>query len=116
CTDGAGSGFFFSSRRRHTSFSRDWSSDVCSSDLRTAGARRIVIAPWFLAHGRITDRILDFAGAQGITVSEPLGSHNLVAATVLRSEERRAGREWGAAWARRWVTRPAATSTPTLAY
>src|SRR5690606_3259590 len=28
-------GFFFSSRRRHTRFSRDWSSDVCSSDLRT---------------------------------------------------------------------------------
>src|SRR5690606_15525428 len=27
--------FFFSSRRRHTSFSRDWSSDVCSSDLPT---------------------------------------------------------------------------------
>src|SRR6266511_3229405 len=25
--------FFFSIRRRHTSFSRDWSSDVCSSDL-----------------------------------------------------------------------------------
>src|SRR5690606_39470441 len=25
---------FFSSRRRHTRFSRDWSSDVCSSDLR----------------------------------------------------------------------------------
>src|SRR5690606_40287730 len=25
--------FFFSGRRRHTSFSRDWSSDVCSSDL-----------------------------------------------------------------------------------
>src|SRR5690606_40118514 len=24
---------FLSSRRRHTSFSRDWSSDVCSSDL-----------------------------------------------------------------------------------
>src|SRR5690606_41188651 len=27
--------FFFSSRRRHTRFSRDWSSDVCSSDLTT---------------------------------------------------------------------------------
>src|SRR5690606_40435749 len=27
--------FFFSSRRRHTRFSRDWSSDVCSSDLGT---------------------------------------------------------------------------------
>src|SRR3712207_8388837 len=25
--------FFFSSRRRHTSYWRDWSSDVCSSDL-----------------------------------------------------------------------------------
>src|SRR5690606_39592567 len=29
--------FFLSSRRRHTRFSRDWSSDVCSSDL---GCRR----------------------------------------------------------------------------
>src|SRR5690606_40231350 len=28
--------FFFSSRRRHTRFSRDWSSDVCSSDLKLA--------------------------------------------------------------------------------
>src|SRR5690606_40376650 len=28
--------FFFSSRRRHTSLSRDWGSDVCSSDLRPA--------------------------------------------------------------------------------
>src|SRR5256885_13172782 len=29
--------FFFSSRRRHTRLQGDWSSDVCSSDLRTAG-------------------------------------------------------------------------------
>src|SRR6185295_17557413 len=28
--------FFFSSRRRHTRYWRDWSSDVCSSDLRVA--------------------------------------------------------------------------------
>src|SRR5207249_6139885 len=27
--------FFFSSRRRHTRSKRDWSSDVCSSDLET---------------------------------------------------------------------------------
>ena len=27
------SDFFFSSRRRHTRFTSDWSSDVCSSDL-----------------------------------------------------------------------------------
>src|SRR5690606_40925650 len=35
CSRGVGcySLFFFSSRRRHTRFSRDWSSDVCSSDL-----------------------------------------------------------------------------------
>src|SRR5437762_8529379 len=29
--------FFFSSRRRHTRYIGDWSSDVCSSDLGTAG-------------------------------------------------------------------------------
>src|SRR5216683_4960196 len=29
--------FFFSSRRRHTRSDRDWSSDVCSSDLRKPG-------------------------------------------------------------------------------
>src|SRR5690606_39728480 len=35
--------FFFSSRRRHTRFSRDWSSDVCSSDLLLAqGAPQLV--------------------------------------------------------------------------
>src|SRR5690606_29131635 len=32
-SDVVGLCFFFSSRRRHTRFSRDWSSDVCSSDL-----------------------------------------------------------------------------------
>src|SRR5687768_17749208 len=31
--------FFFSSRRRHTRCSRDWSSDVCSSDLGTSAGR-----------------------------------------------------------------------------
>src|SRR5690606_39599109 len=30
--------FFFSSSRRHTRFSRDWSSDVCSSDLASGGS------------------------------------------------------------------------------
>src|SRR5690606_40476611 len=36
---------FFSSRRRHTRFSRDWSSDVCSSDLEF-----LVLAGWSLPH------------------------------------------------------------------
>src|SRR5207253_3834554 len=41
--------FFFSSRRRHTRWPRDWSSDVCSSDLlrfrRFASARRTRCSP-----------------------------------------------------------------------
>src|SRR5690606_16044027 len=36
--------FFFSSRRRHTRFSRDWSSDVCSSDLVLDRAREVLSA------------------------------------------------------------------------
>src|SRR2546429_711637 len=39
--------FFFSSRRRHTRCSRDWSSDVCSSDLGQAG-EHIELARRFL--------------------------------------------------------------------
>src|SRR6266699_6226728 len=36
--------FFFSSRRRHTSCGRDWSSDVCSSDLGAPVGERLVRA------------------------------------------------------------------------
>ncbi|MGX9792416.1 sirohydrochlorin chelatase [Mycobacterium sp. MMS18-G62] len=54
-----------------------------ATQLSAKGARRLVIAPWFLAHGLITDRVATFAAAQGISMAEPLGSHNLVAATVL---------------------------------
>src|SRR5207245_7354413 len=39
---GVGAGFFFSSRRRHTRCYRDWSSDVCSSDLVVRSGRKIV--------------------------------------------------------------------------
>src|SRR3712207_2464115 len=38
--------FFFSSRRRHTRYWRDWSSDVCSSDLSIA--RALVTRPKLL--------------------------------------------------------------------
>src|SRR5690606_21214690 len=37
--------FFFSSRRRHTRFSRDWSSDVCSSDLKVRKVLKIAKEP-----------------------------------------------------------------------
>src|SRR5699024_11883108 len=39
--------FFFSSRRRHTRSKRDWSSDVCSSDLLgMAGCRFAAVLRW----------------------------------------------------------------------
>src|SRR5690606_39299647 len=40
---------FFSSRRRHTRFSRDWSSDVCSSDLFAAYTEAVT--------ARLADRV-----------------------------------------------------------
>jgi sirohydrochlorin ferrochelatase len=51
--------------------------------LRERGASRFVIAPWFLAHGRITDRVAEYARAQRILMAAPLGPHRLVAETVL---------------------------------
>src|SRR5699024_11322443 len=44
--------FFFSSRRRHTRSKRDWSSDVCSSDLFSGDAefaRACVDRGWYLS-------------------------------------------------------------------
>lgn len=52
-------------------------------DLRQRGATRLVIAPWFLAPGRITDRVAEFARAQRIPMTAPLGAHRQVAETVL---------------------------------
>lgn len=51
--------------------------------LRARGATKLMIAPWFLAHGRITDRVAAYAAQAGIAMAEPLGAHRLVAATVL---------------------------------
>src|SRR6266702_8458730 len=49
--------FFFSSRRRHTRWPRDWSSDVCSSDLRVAGsslsANFLVLVPNLTVRDRV---------------------------------------------------------------
>ncbi|MGB2920355.1 MAG: sirohydrochlorin chelatase [Mycobacterium sp.] len=54
-----------------------------AEELRGRGATRLVVAPWFLAHGRITDRVANFALTQGIPMSSPLGAHRQVAETVL---------------------------------
>ncbi|MCV7154514.1 sirohydrochlorin chelatase [Mycolicibacterium pyrenivorans] len=51
--------------------------------LRERGATRLVVAPWFLAHGRITDRVATFARTHSIPMSAPLGAHRQVAETVL---------------------------------
>ncbi len=51
--------------------------------LRQRGAQRVVLAPWFIAPGVITDRVAELARAAGVEMSAPLGAHRLVAETVL---------------------------------
>src|SRR5215510_1707721 len=41
--------FFFSSRRRHTRWPRDWSSDVCSSDLFAGMVPNVGLGPYCVA-------------------------------------------------------------------
>src|SRR5690606_40524252 len=82
--------FFFSSRRQHTSFSRDWSSDVCSSDLGVfdefAFTRMQRMAGQFLAGCRIERHQL--------LVRRHANLHRRVRAGVGRSEERSVGNDW----------------------
>src|SRR5947209_20274169 len=70
--------FFFSSRRRHTRYWRDWSSDVCSSDLRTTCRSS---AP-------------RSAGRSG----KPATSSRCRSRRSPRSEERRVGKECRSRW------------------
>src|SRR5207253_5464926 len=70
--------FFFSSRRRHTRWPRDWSSDVCSSDLSPAISRSA-------ASGAATTGV---PLAIASTTGNPKPSYR-----DGRSEERRVGKE-----------------------
>src|SRR5690606_40546210 len=94
--------FFFSRRRRHTRFSRDWSSDVCSSDLGT-------ITPRFLSRtiGKIISVIVyvlltifekSFPSNCNLLyislVTSRFSSKSSVLKTLERSEERRVGKEY----------------------
>src|SRR5699024_11582497 len=84
---------FFSSRRRHTRSKRDWSSDVCSSDLVDQGG---------VGHGVGTDRAhhvdlrAELGGGHGLVSALAAGA-DLTTATQQgfagRSEERRVGKE-----------------------
>src|SRR5690606_39752942 len=58
---------FFSSRRRHTRFSRDWSSDVCSSDLRGKSRK---ITPEM--EDRIREKIEQFPRAKASVLYDEL--------------------------------------------
>src|SRR2546430_9678714 len=51
--------FFFSSRRRHTRFDCDWSSDVCSSDLTTSKGMTHFLGQ---VHGLFSDGTNVYAG------------------------------------------------------
>src|SRR5690606_40291078 len=87
--------FFFSSRRRHTRFSRDWSSDVCSSDLVLEADRlRVRLQQRTkqpFPHGQATQAALFLrAHAGGNELYQMRASW-----VGDRSEERRVGREWG---------------------
>src|SRR5690349_22972502 len=90
--------FFFSSRRRHTRSLRDWSSDVCSSDL-------VPVLP----RGVVTDlgdegRDAGALGAGQALDAVPIGSDGDDLGTVgrvgagIRSEERRVGKECRCRW------------------
>src|SRR5207245_6730197 len=82
--------FFFSSRRRHTRCYRDWSSDVCSSDLDEG-----------LAATRGAEEHRDGLGDQ-VVVDQPAWSRQLLelldGQQAGRSEERRVGKECRSGW------------------
>src|SRR5207302_3258168 len=86
--------FFFSSRRRHTRFSRDWSSDVCSSDLF------LNTLPQFLVLiGCVSLRSLVSRAITSLASSPSPRDRRIVADTTSapcrgpRSEERRVGKQ-----------------------
>src|SRR2546422_5400194 len=91
--------FFFSSRRRHTRCSRDWSSDVCSSDLNARfGDEFAVFVAGIILTSPMNPRKLSLA----LDVNEPrmlcLTHADQLAAPARRSEERRVGKECRSRW------------------
>src|SRR5207249_9062947 len=88
--------FFFSSRRRHTRSKRDWSSDVCSSDLTSwpAGVGLQTFKTWCGTVKEKTGGELDF---KPFAAKEVVGDFELIDGVkngvLERSEERRVGKE-----------------------
>src|SRR2546421_4350209 len=92
--------FFFSSRRRHTRSDRDWSSDVCSSDLYIydpkTNWRGGEIAGRQVG-GYDMARRLEDVRKEGID-KQLLFPTQITIATSNRSEERRVGKECRSRW------------------
>src|SRR5262245_66254649 len=80
--------FFFSSRRRHTRCLSDWSSDVCSSDLASAGGHLVAL---LATSGGVTE--LEGDGGNKDVSSKVSAVIDFFGPTDLRSEERRVGKE-----------------------
>src|SRR2546430_6267697 len=76
--------FFFSSRRRHTRFDCDWSSDVCSSDLLSE-RRRLMKSLLKLRSGRI--RICDQYNVSATDMLAAARQQQLEGVVAKRSEE-----------------------------
>src|SRR3712207_7254247 len=86
--------FFFSSRRRHTRYWRDWSSDVCSSDL-TGVAVGVAISDTFVQD--LLDAYAEVAGDDQVDQFLQQGEQ-LTGLDLPRSEERRVGKECRSRW------------------
>src|SRR5205807_4784170 len=86
--------FFFSSRRRHTRLQGDWSSDVCSSDLRFRDWT--VAATGTIPESRASAYIL--ASSRSTNSASDPPKMSFTPARMMRSEERRVGKECRARW------------------
>src|SRR5437867_7943770 len=92
--------FFFSSRRRHTRSYGDWSSDVCSSDLLALSDEREHLPPF---PERDSQAGLCRRPFQRVVLARKnLKSALMCTNGLIRSEERRVGKEWRSRW-RAWV-------------
>src|SRR5690348_17798002 len=89
--------FFFSSRRRHTRWTGDWSSDVCSSDLAKRSGKLLVLNDE--AHHTHDENSEWNVSIRRIHDSLPLAAQLDFSATPrFRSEERRVGKECRSRW------------------
>src|SRR5256884_7456646 len=91
--------FFFSSRRRHTRCSRDWSSDVCSSDLENGVGAGLLRVCGRCATGCGDGAERGRAGhRRGGSLSNREAAARDTAGIPSRSEERRGGEEGRSRW------------------